>query len=374
MGNQVSNQDIEVSKLSPVDVDFVFRSSGLMGNELSPFQYDSQRAAVTTPSQHFQAFRQSDLFRNAASILLEPDLKVSFSIGGSGSEEDSYFVLMKKEDPAALALMRDSAGDYLLLHFEQSTVFLHWWVNLYGMGSLGSYPEIFEDVQALEVLVYTFHAIDTYRRAYMESMLNYKKEISLSISSEDFLNSMQEAVANKDARWLLPTLFGLCPALSDVKLHILPEHVSEVENAGFVTLSKDENNSQVIVTLGEKAQSLGTEFLKTWMGSTAIEAFIMAEGGPKRVSTLFLAPTAFTNHVFSFRKTGEGCQFRHQATDRNELEEYLARYFRGWLGSENKEVSQETTKPAEAKGLFCGKCGQATKDTQRFCGQCGSPV
>jgi len=378
---QGPNPGMEVFKLSPVDINYVFRSSGLRGNTLSPFLYDSEAAAVASPSEYFKAFQQNALFRGVAAKLLEPDLKVSFSTGGSGSEEDTYSVLMKREDPSVLAVMQNSSGDYLLLHFAEQNVFLHWWVSLYGMNSQGSYRQVFDGAKPLEVLVYALHAIDTYRRAYMESMLGYNREVSLSIGNADFLESMKQALASQDSRWLLPALFKLCPSLTRAKLKLDAEHIQAAGEAGFIALHKDEKSGDTIVTLGEKSQSMGTEFLKTWIGSTAIEAVILTDGNIRRVSTLFLAPTAFANHMFSFRRAGEGYGFIHKALDREGLESYLSQCWEAWRGLKIEGKAKETHQTADqSKGenkpqaRFCGKCGQSIRGNQKFCGKCGSPV
>ena len=102
---QGPNPGMEVFKLSPVDINYVFRSSGVAGNTLSPFLYDSEAAAVASPSEYFKAFQQNALFRGVAAKLLEPDLKVSFSTGGSGSEEDTNSVLLKRENPPAWGVL-----------------------------------------------------------------------------------------------------------------------------------------------------------------------------------------------------------------------------------------------------------------------------
>lgn len=372
--NQGSNGGAEVFKLSPSDINFVFRSSGLVGNTLSPFSYDSEAAAVASPSEYFQAFQQDALFRGSAGKLLEPDLKVSFSTGGSGAQEDTYSVLMKKEDPSVLAVMENSEGGYLLLHFAEKNAFLQWWVSVYGMNSNASYRQVFDSVKPLEVLVYALHSVDTYRRAYMESMLSYNSEVSLAIGNVGFLDSMKQALASQDSRWLLPTLFKLCPALTRAKLKLLPEHIRAAEEAGFITLHNDENSGDMIVTLGDKAQSMGTEFLKTWIVATAIEAAIYTDGNMRRVSSLFLAPTAFANHLFSFRRTGEGYDFSHQALDLKGLESYLSQCFQAWQGLRIEGKPKEVEEGRETRASFCGKCGQPIKGDQKFCGKCGSPI
>lgn len=375
--NHASNGGAEVFKLSPSDINFVFRGSGLVGNALSPFSYDSEAAAVTKPSENFQAFQKNALFRGTAAKLLEPDFNVSFSTGGSGAQEDTHSVLMKREDPSALAVMENSEGDYLLLHFAEKNAFLQWWVSVYGMTCNGSYRQVFDGVKPLEVLVCALHAIDTYRRAYMESMLSYKNEVSLTISNADFLGTLKEALASQDPRWLLPAVFKLCPALTRAKLKLLPAHIRAASDAGFIALCDDENKGDMIVTLGDKAQSMGTEFLRTWIGATAIEAAIYTDGNLRRVSSLFLAPTAFANHLFSFRRAGEGYDFSHQALDLKGLASYLSQCWEAWQGLRIEEQPKKPEKPkAEKKktASFCGKCGQPIKGNQKFCGKCGSSI
>lgn len=74
--NQDKLADTEVYKLAPGDIDHMFRRSGLNGNGLSPFIYNAEQAAGSSPSELFKAIAESPKFRQIARRLLEPDLKI----------------------------------------------------------------------------------------------------------------------------------------------------------------------------------------------------------------------------------------------------------------------------------------------------------
>lgn len=57
---------LEVFKLAPADIDHLFRRSGLNGNQLSPYSYDAEQAATTSPSELFKTLAESANFTSMA--------------------------------------------------------------------------------------------------------------------------------------------------------------------------------------------------------------------------------------------------------------------------------------------------------------------
>ena len=65
-------------RLQSSDMDHIIKYSGLTGNALSPYRYDTEQATFVMPSQWLHALADSPAFDIIASLLLEPDLKILF--------------------------------------------------------------------------------------------------------------------------------------------------------------------------------------------------------------------------------------------------------------------------------------------------------
>lgn len=386
--NEGASRNFEIFKLIPADVNHIFKSTGLRGNVLSPFSYDTALVAKTKPSEGVNTLFKSSCFISVARQLLEPDLKIMYHTGGSGSVEDEFSVLMRKEDQSVLTLLKDSNEDFVLLFFTGYKQFLAWWTGIYAAGTEEKYPEIFSDTLPFEVLVYIMHSIDSYRRSHMESMLNYEREMNLSMRNSDYISSMKKSLASGDIRWLLPAFFELTPGLKGVSLKLLPEHIQTAEKLKFVHERTDEESGEEIVTLGDKAKSIGTEFLMTWLGSTGWQAVILDNEQQRVLSRVLLAPTGFTNHLFSFQVSKDGfCFFNHQALNKSELLNSLYKWFESLHNVISPESNQQKITGARdgnavsadsgsvtSDKLFCRNCGKELKPGNRFCTKCGTPV
>lgn len=359
----------EVFKLAPGDMDHLYRRSGLSGNSLSPFRYNAEQAATSSPSEFFKPVSESPNFRRFAEKLLEPDLRIEFNRGGAGAAEEKYCVLMSSDDEAALAQFNSTDGNILLLLFDDRESFLNWWSDLYVSKGMGTYQAVFNGTMDIEVLVCALHCIDVYRRSYMESMLDYRSGVNLSLTAQDFVQLLKRALASKDKRWLLPTMFEITPGLKNSSIALKPEHIKQVEELGFISSNED------ALTLGERSKIMGTEFIVSWMGAIGCQATALIKGEEKSLSRIFLAPTAFTNHLFSFEIGAKGdTRFRHQASSSLELIKTLA----GWMDALQAVCSTpappKAAETASPTMKFCGQCGSELKTGKKFCTSCGTAV
>ncbi len=357
----------DVFKLAPGDIDHLFRRSGLTGNSLSPFSYNAEQAAISSPSSWFKALSDSPNLPRIARLLLEPDLKIYFNKGGAGSADDKYYVLLSNDDKAVLAQFVNSEEDLLLLLFNDWESFLAWWSGVYATQGMGDYKVVFPNIMETEVLVCALHCIDIYRRSYMESMLDYGSEVSSSLTTKDFVQLLKRSLASKDKRWLLPTMFEITPGLKNSSIALKPEHIKQLEELGFIT------SDEAILTLAERARIMGTEFISSWMGSIAWQATAVINGEERNLSRVFLAPTAFANHLFSFEIQANGdTRFRHQASTATELAQTLAK----WMEALQKATGNVVGKVKTAEGSaphtkFCGQCGTEIRPGKKFCTGCG---
>ncbi|MDD4169316.1 MAG: zinc ribbon domain-containing protein [Desulfotomaculaceae bacterium] len=367
MGMELEKQEnTEVFKLTPGDLDHLFRRSGLIGNKLSPFRYDAEQAAISSPSEYFKALAESPRLNQVAGCLLEPDLKIEFYRGGAGTADETYYVLLSKPDQAVAAQFVNSGGEYLVLLFDDWASYLEWWSQIYVSTGIGSYQAVFPKVMDTEVLICALHCIDIYRRSYMESMLDYSGDLNLSLTIQDYVDLLKRAVVSRDKRWLLPTLLELTPGLKSSDIALKPEHIKQLEELGFAA------ESESVLTLDERSRIMGTEFITGWMGGLGVQATALIKGEECSLSRVFLAPTAFANHLISF-ETGSGGEgrFRHQASTAEELKQTLGK----WMETLQKAVGGlAAAKTAEPKMKFCGQCGSKIRSGKKFCTNCGKAV
>jgi hypothetical protein len=360
----------EIFKLMPGDIDHLYRRSGLGGNNLSPFRYNAEQAAISTPSEAFKALAESPSLGQVAERLLEPNFKIEFNSGGGSIAEDKYYALLGSEDERVLAQYINSEGEILLLLFPNWKAFLEWWTGSYASQGMAGYKPVFPSIMEIEVLVCAVHCIDIYRRAYMESMLDYRGGVDLSLSTGDYVELLKRALASGDKRWLLPTIFELTPGLKNSKIALKPEHIKEIEDIGFVT------SNEGVITLAERSRIMGTEFISSWMGSISLQASTLREGEERMLSRAFLAVTGFANHLFSFEiAPNSDTRFKHQASTLPELQQTLVKWMEALEKAGAKSIApreQNETKAAKAK--FCGQCGSEIRPGKKFCGNCGTPI
>jgi len=359
----------EIFKLAPGDMGYVFRHSGLEGNSLSPFRYNAEQVAVNNPSQWFKTLAEKPSFSKISQRLLEPDLKIMYHSGGSAAVEEVYYVFLSVEDASVLAQFTNSQGELVNLYFADWQTYLQWWTDIYSTEGNEDYAQLFADKEDMETLVCALHCVDIYRRAYLESMLDYRMMVDTTISMQDYVQLLKKALASADVRWLLPSLFELTPGLKNASISLKPEHLKKIEEYGFMK-SKD----TTMLTMDKLAKTMGTEFLMTWMGSVGWQASALINGEERALSQVFMASTAFANHLFSF-EAGDGAVYRvhHQASSRAELLKTLQQWKES-LHQATRDVPPVQSSPAVRPDKFCVQCGHEIGAGKKFCTRCGTPI
>ena len=359
----------EIFKLAPGDMDHVFRRSGLAGNSLSPFCYNAEQAAVNNPSEGFKTLADNVSFSKISKRLLEPDIKILFHSGGSAAVDEQYYAFLSSDDSSVLAQFTNSQGEFVNLYFADRETYLQWWASIYSTEGTEQYAQLFAGQEDMETLVCALHCIDIYRRAYMESMLDYRTMVDTAISTQDYVQILKKTLASADLRWILPSLFELTPGLKKASISLKPEHLKKIEECSLV---KSKNPS--MLTMDQLAITMGTEFLMTWMGSVGWQASALINGEERTLSRGFLAATAFANHLFSFfTEDGSIYRFSHQPSSRVELIKTLQEWLNG-LHQANPNILPEQTVLSGKQAKFCGQCGEEIHMGDKFCASCGTRV
>jgi len=122
---------------------------------------------------------------------------------------------------------------------------------------------------------------------------------------------------------------------------------------------------------------MGTEFITSWMGGFGWQATALIDGQERSLSRVFLAPTAFTNHLISFEAAQAGkTRFRHQAANRQELLKILSGWMKALCRATGIAGTGPSTEPpsTSAQVRFCSNCGAEIRPGKRFCTACGNSL
>ncbi len=367
--NKDVSADTAVFTLVPGDVNHLFRRSGLKGNNLSIFRYNGEQAAVSSASEGFKAVAESPVFHKIARDLLEPDIKISFRRVENFAAIQQYYVFFSSKDSSVLMQFTNSQGEIILMLFNDEKAFWKWWTGVYASEGMDNYKSIFPDILDIEVLVCILHSLDVYKRYYMESMFAYRNMGEVSISTTDFVKLLKQSLASSDIRWSLPSLFKVVPGLRRGKLSLKQEHIKKLEELGFVT-----GDGKLILTMADKGKAMGNEFLTSWIRSIGLEVSSLVNGQEKTLSQMFMASTAFTNHMVILEAVdGMNYRFRHEALKRDAVASTLQK----WIKTLYQHSSEDSVLPPvnnDRKSKYCGHCGSKLYPGKKFCTNCGAKL
>lgn len=321
---------------------------------------------------------EDPVFQASAEVLSRPGLRIVFWKGGGGAKAEKFTVygLPPGENPALVSL-HDAGGDSrLLLYFESGSSFVDWWADTFAGQVEEPSANLIAPSLSLESLVCILHAVDCYRRAYMESMLSYTAGRDLSIPAAQYMTTMRQSLQSGDTRWLLPALFALTPGLGGLALNLRHDHLDVVGELGFLDLFAGPGGGEDIFLFGEAGKIMGMEFYATWLSSVGWEATAAGPGGDMVTSRAFLAPTAFANHLFTFNPAGRSFGFSHQALTLSGLKSAMAGLLQP--ASAPGPVAEGTTPsprgPLPGPGRErCDGCGEESPPGSKFCQGCGRP-
>lgn len=359
----------EVFKLLSEDINHLFRRSGLKGNSLSNFTYNGEQAAVSSASEWFKVLAESSVFNKVARNMLEPDLKLSFRKGGNFAGSEEYYALFSSKDNSVLTQFTNEQGELILMLFNEEIEFCKWWAGVYASEGMEDYESISSDKLDIEVMICILHCLDIYKRSYMESMLDYRKMVDVSISTSDFVKILKTSLASSDTRWYVPSLFHVVPALKSGTLSLKQEHIKKLEELGFI-----KGDDKHILTISERGRIMGTELLTSWMGSIGLQASIIVNGNEKILSQIVIMPTAFTNHWAIFEAGNDmNYKFKHEALTKEAVITNLQMWLK-FLGGEITTESEKTLDDEDKKPKFCGRCGSKLYPGKKFCTNCGAQI
>jgi hypothetical protein len=296
---------------------------GLKCNKLS--QFSSVPAVVSSSSENATQAVSFPLFRRAAEILANPCLKFSCAKGGGTLAVESFNVY-GCSTPAGtelVAVLRPENVS-IVLYFATVESFLEWWTDLFACKENTPIINCLVPELPLEEFVFIMHVVDTYRRINMQSMLLYRPLKENKISVNDFMATFEVALGSGDVRWLMPAVFSVTPGLKEIILDLHPEIVDTAEALCFIKRTKNPNTGEDELIYLEPGITLGYEFATSWMFGFGLSVEVLAREEIQLVAREFLAPTSFSNHLFTIVKGNSGLEmFTHFALTLNEYSKHI---------------------------------------------------
>jgi hypothetical protein len=297
----------------------VLGNLGLKCNQLS--QFYSAGPAVASSSDDAEKAVNLPLFRRAAGILTNPQVRLSAIKGGSALPFEPFTVYAcPGASGMEFAALLKPGDEALVLYFASDQSFLDWWLDLFACKSTSPIVNTLVPRLPVEEFTFVLHVLDTFRRIYMESMLLYHPLKECRILEEDFKASFAVALNSADVRWLLPAFFSLTPGLRGTLLDLQPGIVETAEMLHFISRTKNPDGGASDLLYGKPAMALGYEFATSWMFGLGLTVEVLNGVGTRLVAREFLAPTGLSNHLFTVEKGQAGLDmFTHLALT---LEEY----------------------------------------------------
>ena len=373
---------INRSDVGPIFVDRL----QLQWNEWSPFSKDlaAYERGSKAASAGVDEVVSHPRFRTVAQIVTNPDLWMSHRTGG-GSVNVSFFTACwsRSTDSDAVVTVEPSfEGSVLLQLFATPVDYLAWWMELMTSKVSETTANFIPPLISLEALTYLLHAIDSYRRASFQSMLDFTPTEDPRIPSGDFVATMLDSIKSQDVRWLLPAFLLLTPGLDQYQFAPRDEDLSPLADHDFLVAEGDETGQSSFLRFGEAGKSMGVEFYRTWFMGVGFEITVLEAQKPRALRRAFLAPTALANHLFVLESdVNGGCTVNHQAFAVEQLATKIGEILRQGLSSPTTAAPVAQPETAEAAGgdhpaaaSSCAACGGALGPDAKFCPSCGARV
>jgi hypothetical protein len=317
----------------------VLGNLGLKCNRLSMFS--SAGVVVASTSEDAVKAVSFPQFQRAAGILANPLIRLSAAKGGSTLAVEPFTVFgIPASSGMEFAVVLRPGDASLVLYFASIEAFLVWWTDLFACQA--NTPVINTLVPALPVEEFTFilHVLDSFRRIHIESMLLYHPLKESRISVDNFMASFEVALNSGDVRWLMPALFSLTPGLKGTLLDLHPEIIDTAEALHFISRTKNPDNGADELRYLDPGLALGYEFATSWIFGLGLSVEILTVDGIIVLFREFLAPTAFSNHLFSVEKGKAGLDmFTHFAQTLDEYRQHMTALLKEAGGKASEPVA-----------------------------------
>jgi len=383
MTRHITQQD-----LGPLFVD----SLHLASTAFSPFgeRLVSYAAGSVRLGDGAREAAADQVFADAAATLARPDLRVEVVTGGGMMPMGGYrSYAARSGGDHVVSVVAGGDGWDVLVH-ESPRAWAAWSVRGVATVCTETIPNALPPVMSAGSFLLACHAIDVFRRLYLQGLLAHKPETSGVVSAAEFGTWLRESMAGSDIRWLLPAVVLLVPGLAGVLPEPRAEDFAYLVDHGVIATGKDKGAD--MIAYGEAGRLLGAEFARTWTLSAGMAVAVMRGGKEQTLHRVFNAGTGLANHLVRFEERDNGLDANHQALSSVELEQKLGELLLACWNVERDAASAPlptATKPAPTIGTptaastkpptgksakFCPGCGAPVKLGAKFCATCGRPL
>lgn len=367
---QVSRSD-----LGPLFVDTLrleWNASSPLQTELAGYVPGSGR-----PSDDLAEVTRHPLLAKVAPILARPTFRMLHRTGGSAAPASHFAAYNNRNlDADAIVTVTPSfEGSLLIQLFDPLDDYCAWWSDLLAAKVEGEPVSLIPESLPLESFVYFLHAIDAYRRASYQSMLDYAPTDQLSITAAEFTGTMARSLRSRDLRWLLPAFLHLVPGLDLSGFDPREEHLAALSENDFLLAAKETGTGEPGVVFGEAGRATGIEFHRTWLLAVGFELAALSAEDAHPLSRGFLAPTGLANHLFLLESVGPGrVAVRHEALSADSLRARLQALLAEALAGPAVAGAPAAATQRPGPRSVCPSCQARVSADARFCPSCGQAV
>jgi hypothetical protein len=350
----------KVFQLSRQDINIMSENTHITSNSLSLFKTEKGKYGNTL-SKNGNTFIKENNYIAILNILLIPDFHFKQNIAGKCIDHYSVNTFLKNTSQDMVCVIEGSEG-FTILCFNKPEDYVLWFINFFTMNTKTEYGPLFDQEVSLNTILMTLHCIDMYSRGFYESMLSYNLDTGVTMLKDDFELSYAVALKSRDIRWLAPSLFYLTPSLSTTQEKLSVGNLNILKEKDLIKLWKNEKDDELI-TITEKAQEIGYEFCHNWIQSIGISAVALVNDKKRLLSRIYLAPTAYTNHLFSF-KMSQKKEFmcNYQTLTREKLTKNFTQWIKAVVNTcLEKNICPSCKKIINEDSVFCIYCGAKLK-------------
>jgi len=317
------------------------------------------------------------LLAKVAPILARPTFRMLHRTGGAAAPASRFAAFSNRNlDADAIVTVTPSFEDSLLIQlFDPLDDYCAWWSDLLAAKVEGEPVGLIPESLPLESFVYLLHAVDAYRRASYQSMLDYAPTDQLFLTAAEFTDTMVRSLRSRDLRWLLPAFLHLVPGLDLSGFDPREKHLAALSESDFLLAAKAPETGEPGLVFGEAGRATGIEFHRTWLLAVGFELATLSPEEVQPLSRGFLAPTALANHLVLLESAGQGkVGVRHEALSAASLRARLQGLLTDALAGAGVAGISAPAPQNPAPSSMCPSCRATVGADARFCPSCGKRV
>jgi hypothetical protein len=282
-------------------------------NALSPLSgilesFESCKPAPVKDDGKLSELARKPEIAKALSILTNPGMTLRISTG-AGMMDVARLTACRNSSvdrDAVIMITQNPDNSLLIQSFDSPPIFTLWLIDAIASKIVAEPRPVLPESMPFESFIYTLHAIDSFRRAAYESLLEAKPLSEPHISVSKFISTMKMTMQSGDIRWLLPAFISLIPDFASLRFAPDEGHLEFLGSNDLLMPARKISTSEPVFSFGEKGRAVAIDFYRTWWTSAGIEFRIWDGMAGRLLHRSFVASTAVANHFFDIAPDGNG--------------------------------------------------------------------